>query len=166
MRPSNRSIMNTLIAYYSRTGHTEKVATDLAQKIGASLVHIESYHEPSKSGKSLSSLLTLQAEIKPCKIDLSDVDFLIVATPVWADGPSPYVERYLSMLTNCRGKLFSALIETSQGGGKRTLSQIRKALERKGMRYVSSAFTFEGDVDAGKYHEVIEHFAATIKKVL
>lgn len=158
--------MNTLIAYYSRTGHTEKVATDLAQKIGANLVHIEAVNEPQAHGKSLSSLLTVHAEIKPCKIDLSDIDFLIVATPVWADGPSPYIERYLSMVTNCRGKPFSALIETAQGGGKRTLSQIRKALERKGMRYVSSAFTFEGDVDAGKYDEVIQRFAATIKKVV
>ena len=158
--------MNTLIAYYSRTGHTEKVVNDLAKKIGANLERIEGEHESAEPGKALSSLLTMQVDIKKCKTDLSDTDFLIVATPVWADGPSPYIERYLSMVSNCKGKPFSALIETAQGGGKRTLAQIRKALERKGMRYVSSAFTFESDVDAGRYNEVIERFAATIKKVV
>lgn len=158
--------MNTMIAYYSHSGHTEKVSKDLAAKIGASLERIEPEHEPSEHGKSLSSLLTIQAEIKPCKTDLSDVDFLIVATPVWADGPSPYIEKYLSMVTNCRGKPFSAVIETKLGGGERTLSRIRKTLEKKGMRYVSSAFTFEKDVDAGRYDAVIDRFAATIKKVV
>lgn len=158
--------MNTMIAYYSHSGHTEKVAKDLATRIGAKLERIEGEHEASEPGKSLSSLLTIQADIKPCKTDLADVDFLIVATPVWADGPSPYIEKYLSMVTNCRGKPFSAVIETRRGGGERTLSRIRKTLEKKGMRYVSSAFTFEKDVEAGAYNEVINRFASTIKKVV
>lgn len=158
--------MKTMIAYYSRTGHTEKVVNDLAKKIGAQVERIEGEHESSTSGKALSSLLTLKAEIKPCKTDLSDVDFLIVATPVWADGPSPYMEKYLSSVSNCKGKPFSALIETSKGGGERALSQVRKALEKKGMWYVSSAFTFEKDVEAGRYGEVIDRFSATIKKVV
>lgn len=158
--------MKTMIAYYSRTGHTEKVVKDLASKIGATTERIEAEHEATTPGKSLSSLLTLQADIKQCKTDLSDVDFLVIATPVWADGPSPYVEKYLSLVTNCKGKPFSALIETEKGGGERTLSRIRKALEKKGMRYVSSAFTFEKDVDTGKYNEVIDRFSATIKKVV
>ena len=158
--------MKTMIVYYSHGGHTEKVVKDLASKIGASLERIEPVHEPSEPGKALSSLLTVQTDIKECKTDLSDVDFLIVATPVWADGPSPYVEKYLSMVTNCRGKPFSAVIETKVGGGERTLSRIRKTLEKKGMRYVSSAFTFEKDVEAGRYNAVIDRFAATIKKVV
>ncbi|HMK46144.1 MAG TPA: NAD(P)H-dependent oxidoreductase [Methanocella sp.] len=157
--------MKTMIAYYSLEGHTEKVVHDLATKIGAShVVRVEPLDESVLQGKSLSSLVSINANIKPCKSDLDDVDFLIVATPVWTDGPSPFMDRFMSTLTNCKGKPFSALIETSIGGGDRALSRIRKTLERKGMKYVSSAFTFEKDVESDKYSQVLEKFAATIHK--
>jgi hypothetical protein len=49
-------------------------------------------------------------------------------------------------------------------GDKTAIAVVRKALEQKGMRFVSSASTVEKDVDNGSFTGTIEKFAAGIRK--
>jgi len=154
--------MKTIVAYYTWHGHTGKVAKALAGRIGADLVQIEPERESGMFMKAISALLGQSAPIRPCKTDLSGVDYLVIASPVWAQKVPPYVNRYISLLSNTSGKPFSLLAEMGGRGAERAIAHMRKRLEAKGMQFVSSAFTLESEVDAGSFVPKIEEFAKTI----
>lgn len=92
-----------LIVYYSgEGGHTEKVATALAEKVGGGrLARIEPVTEAGGMfRKGMMAMFGMRAEVRPVKTDLADVDFLVVATPpVWSRKVPPYVNEYLSKVT-------------------------------------------------------------------
>jgi hypothetical protein len=71
--------------------------------------------------KGIKASLVFKSDIKPCKTDLSEIDHLVVATPVWAGHPSPYMNKYLSLLTNTQEKTFSALVEMRASGADKTI---------------------------------------------
>jgi flavodoxin len=154
--------MKTLVAYYTWKGHTGKVAKALAGRIGADLVQIEPEKESGMFMKAMSAFLGRSAPIRPCKTDLSGVDFLIIASPVWAQRVPPYVNRYISLLSNTSGKPFSLVAEMGGRGAEKAIAHMRKKLEATGMQFVSSAFTLEAEVDSGSFIPKIEEFAKTI----
>ncbi|WP_214041502.1 flavodoxin [Methanoculleus sp.] len=154
-----------LIAYYSWQGHTEKVATALAKRVGAGLATIEPVSEVGMLRKGMMAMFGMRAAIRPVKTDLSDVDFLVVATPVWMQKVPPYINEYLSKVTNAAGKPFSVLAEMGGSGAENAVAIVKKSLESKGMRFVSSATTLESEVDAGQFGPAIDEFARTIAGV-
>ena len=157
--------MKVLIAYYSWQGHTRKVVELLAQKLDAQTERIEPIKQSGMATKAMKAYFSLKSDIKPCKTDLSDVDHLVVATPVWADHPTPYIMKYISLLTNTRGKTFSILVEMGGRGADKTIKKVRKGLEKKGMEFVTSAVTVERDVDNDNFDSTVSDLAETIKKV-
>lgn len=158
--------MNIMVAYYSWKGHTQKVAEELANELDAHLEKIEALKESGMASKGMKAYFGLKSDIKPCKTDISQVDYLIVATPVWSGHATPYVNKYLSLLSGCSGKCFSVLTEMGQSGGDKTIAQIRKILEKKGMTFVSSAITIEKEVDSGNYKDTISKLADSIKEYI
>ena len=154
--------MKTLVVFYSWQGHTGKVAKALATRLGADLVQIEAEKESGMFGKAMGAMLGRSAPIRPIKSDLSGVDFLVLASPVWAGKVPPYVNRYISLLSNTSGKPFSLVAEMGGRGAEKAIAHMRKRLEAKGMQFVSSAFTLESEVDAGSFVPKIEELAKTI----
>jgi len=157
--------VNILIAYYSWEGHTEKVVEVLASKLNASTERIEPVKESNMGMKAIKAFLGMKSGIKPCKINLSEIDHLVVATPVWTGRPTPYINKYLSLLTNTQDKTFSVLVEMSTRGAENTINKIQNALEKKGMKYITSAVTLEDEVDAGKFDEAVSKLAESIKEL-
>ncbi|MDD1668082.1 MAG: NAD(P)H-dependent oxidoreductase [Methanomicrobiales archaeon] len=154
--------MKTLVAFYSWQGHTGKVAKALATRTGADLVQIEAEKESGMFGKATGAMLGRAAPIRPCKTDLSGVDFLVLASPVWAGKVPPYVNRYIELLSNTSGKPFSLVAEMGKSGAEKAIAHMRKRLEAKGMQFVSSAATLESEVDMGSFMPKIEELAKTI----
>jgi flavodoxin len=152
------------IAYYSWKGHTEKVATALARLLDAELVRIEPIRESGMAGKLLKTLFVMKSAIKPCPTDLTGIDGLIIATPVWASKVPPYVNEYLAEVRGGEGKPFHVIAEMGGRGSEGTIAAVRNELEKKGMRFVSSATTIENDVDSGAFMATVEAFAAGIQK--
>lgn len=151
-----------LIAYYSWQGHTEKVATALAKKVGAGLATIEPVSDMGMFKKAMMARFGMRAPIRPVQTDLSDIDFLVVTTPVWSRKVPPYINEYLSRITNAAGKPFSVLAEMGGSGGENAIAIVRTSLEEKGMRFISSAVTLEREVDAGRFGPAVDEFARTI----
>ena len=114
--------------------------------------------------RGLSRAFTMKSRIKQIKTDLSDVDTLIIACPVWSGKIPPYVNEYLDKVTNGSGKPFYVLVEMGGRGAESAISVIRKALERKGMIFQSSVVTIEKDVNSGEYESNINNFAEKIIK--
>jgi len=152
------------IAYFSWKGHTQKVATALAQRVNADLVRIEPLKEFNIALGGMKAFLAKQAPIKPCKTDLAGIDTLVIATPVWSGKVPPYVNEYLSAVTGGEGKPFHVLAEMGGRGSEGAIAAVKKQLEKKGMRFVSSAATVEREVDNGAFTATIDTFAAGILK--
>jgi len=152
------------IVYFSWKGHTQKVATALAQRVNAELVRIEPLKEFNIALGGMKAFLAKKAPIKPCKTDLAGIDTLVIATPVWSGKVPPYVNEYLSAVTGGEGKPFHVLTEMGGRGSDSAIAAVKKQLEKKGMRFVSSAATIERDVDNGAFAATVDTFASGILK--
>ena len=89
-----------VVAYYSRTGTTEQVATDLAERVpDARTIEIEPRTERSYPNWLLRSFVPESTvPIEPVPTDLSDARALFVGTPKWTLSCPP-VSAFLEQLT-------------------------------------------------------------------
>ena len=152
------------IAYFSWKGHTQKVATALAERVNAELVRIEPRTTFNIAIGGMKALLTMKSPIMPCKTDLAGIDELIIVTPVWSHKVPPFVNEYCSAVSGGKGKPFHVIAEMGGQGAESAITLVKKQLEKKGMRFVSSASTVERDVDSGAFTATVETFAAGILK--
>jgi hypothetical protein len=72
------------------------------------------------------------------------------------------VNEYLSLASSGKGKSFHVIAETAGSGSEGTIEGVRNQLEKKGMRFVSSAVTIERNVESGAFVSTVEAFAAGI----
>ncbi|MGA2105301.1 flavodoxin family protein [Methanoregula sp.] len=151
--------MTLLVVYYSRTGHTQTVATSLAKKLNAEVLRIEPAHRVNLAFGAMEALMSMTSHIKPCKTDLSGIDTLVIVSPVWATKVPPYINMYLSLLTGIDGKKFHVLVERGSPGSDRPIEAVRHQLEKKGMKFISSATTVEHEVESGLYEDTVRRFA-------
>ena len=93
---------NVLVVYYSFSGHTKKIAEQIAEKTNADTFEIktkEAYSSPSvyaKSKKELSSknYPAINSEDMP---DVQAYDTIIIGAPVWWFTMAPALFKYLSL---------------------------------------------------------------------
>ena len=161
--------MTIRIAYFSWKGHTQKVADALAgmlEKSGQKIdvVRIEPENEFNIAVGGIKALFAMNVPIKPCKTDLDGIDELVIATPVWSGKVPPFVNAYLPAVTGGEGKPFHVIAEMGGRGAESAIALVKKQLEAKGMRFASSAFTLEKDVDSGTFAENVEAFSGGIGK--
>lgn len=92
--------MKTLVVYYSRHGHTRKVAESIARALNAEKEEIVD----KKDRKHLATwfLNAFDEELRtPTKIEKvehnpKDFDLVVIGTPIW-DGITPPVKKYLAL---------------------------------------------------------------------
>jgi len=88
---------NILVAYYTRTNNTEKVAKKLASKLKANLDQISDINDYSgilgfiKAGYSAYSKRTTNINTNE---DPSDYDLVIICSPVWSGTIPPAIRTY------------------------------------------------------------------------
>jgi hypothetical protein len=76
----------------------------------------------------------------------------------------PYVNEYLSAVTGGEGKPFHVIAEMGGRGSEGAIAAVKNQLEKKRMRFVSSAATVERDVDSGAFTATVDSFATGILK--
>jgi flavodoxin len=93
--------MKSLVVYYTRTGATEKVALDIAERLGSEVEKILDLKKRKglfgflSGGKdSVGKKLT---QIDTLKKDPEKYDVIIVGTPVWAGTMAPAIRTYLNI---------------------------------------------------------------------
>lgn len=88
-----------LIVYYSRTGVTAKVATELARRCGADLERIQDRRPRDGAAGYLRStweaLRKVPADIAPPRHRPADYPFIVLGTPVWAGQMSSPMRSYI-----------------------------------------------------------------------
>lgn len=156
--------MKTLIACYSFTGNTLKVARELQAKMNADLTRIEAEKEMNYVMKCINALLKKKTPIKPCKTDMKDYDALVVCSPVWAMSAPPAINEYLAELENCDGKKYGVLITFGGNGGDRVETHIKKALLPKKMAFMGSLLIRSKAVSQNIYEREAKYFVANLSK--
>jgi len=105
-----------LVVYYSLTGNTQRVAQDIAARLGADLERIED--EKSRKGffGYLGAALDSKREKSARIIDISkypsEYALTVIGTPVWVWKITPAVRAYLRMT---RGRLNDVAFFTTSG---------------------------------------------------
>ena len=156
--------MKTRIAYFSWQGHTEQVANALAPLFGADLERISPEGSVHVFSGGMKAVMAMKSAIRPCNTDLAGVDLLVVATPVWAGKVPPYVNTYLSAVSNGTGKSFAVAAQAGKSGHEGAITAVRKALEAKGMRFAGSVTSTETELGTSALQSRFEAFADSVRK--
>ena len=89
-----------LVAYYSRTGTTEKVADFLAEALGAECEAIkDTVDRGGAKGYIISGkegMKRLLTQLQPTQKNIADFDLAIVGTPIWGWNMSSPMRTYLT----------------------------------------------------------------------
>ncbi len=137
--------MKTLIACYSFTGNTLKVAESLKAAAGADLVRIEPVQDSGYLMKCVNALLKRRTPIKPAMADLKGYDAVVVCSPVWAGSAPAGVNQYIDELKNTEGKKYAVVVTYGGSGDASVTSQIRKALDKKQMTFIGGLAVKKGE---------------------
>ncbi len=115
-----------VVAYYSRTGGTRKVAEQLAAILDADLEEIREAKDRSGPVGLLSaawdSTLKREADLASGH-SVEGRKTVVIATPIWAFRPPPAVRSYLSKV-NLAGKKVCAVSTCFALGGDRVLDAV------------------------------------------
>ena len=112
--------MRTLVAYYSRSGNTRRVAEAIATALGADLEPIVDRADRGgilgylRAGRDAYRRRTTR--IDPPRLDPTGYDLVVVGTPVWASSVTPAVRTWLA---EYRGRVPNVALFLTHGGSGR-----------------------------------------------
>jgi flavodoxin len=123
-----------LIAYYSRTGTTKRVATDLARALRADIAEIRSVKR--RRGllgylrSAVEAILETGAGIDRLEVDPAGYDLVVIGSPVWFASLSSPVRAFV---WQNRDKMKDVAFYCTMGGrgGKRALQQAARECGRE-----------------------------------
>jgi len=158
--------MKALIAYYSRTGNTKKVAKEIKKYLKSNIEEIFDKEDRSgikgwMSGGRDATQKNI-AEIK-FKKSPSKYDLVIVGTPIWGFTVTPAIRSYLKQ--NKFKKL--AFFSTSAGVGiKRTFKEMEKISKKPiaTLALKSKAWSVKLHLDKDNNKKKIKNFCYTFLK--
>ena len=96
--------MKILIVYYSRGGNTERVANDIAARLGADIEKI--IDKKSRNGLfgfifgGRDAMRERETEIGNLIKNVADYDLVIFGTPIWASNITPAIRTYINKVKN------------------------------------------------------------------
>jgi len=131
--------MKILIAYYSDTGNTEKIAQDVEKLLSDQQVSIARVR-PVKNYRDrftqlLSAVFRRKPPVEAAVTDLEGFDLLVIGAPIWSRRPAPPMISYIEELQNCTDKPAVTFVSSLAGGYRDSL---RKKLEEKGLQVLET----------------------------
>jgi hypothetical protein len=153
---------HVLVAYYSRSGHTKRLARAIATALDADL---EEIHDPTdRSGllgylrSGLEAYAGVLAGVEHPRRDPTDYDVVVVGTPVWSMSVSTPVRTYL---WHERERLPQVAFAATLGGmGDERAFEQMKALA--GRAPIATVAVRERALEHGPPRDEIARFAAAV----
>ena len=109
--------MKSLIAYYSYTGNTAKMARKLAEKRGTHLLEVRDINRPgllrAYTAGGIAALKGIAWETQPFDLEIGDFDHITIMSPVWAGRPVPAINSLLAQLPS--GKRVEVIMVSASG---------------------------------------------------
>ena len=123
--------MKTWVLYYSYTGHTKRIAEELAAKESADIAEIKAEKRLGKFKAYFSgcfaALRGKSWPIQPLNADLSSYDRLFLLAPIWAGSPAPYINSVLESLPEGKKVYIKMISSSGKSGCKERLEAAIKA---------------------------------------
>lgn len=151
--------LKTLIACYSYSGHTLKVAKALQKEINADLTQINSEKDKWYLLNLWGALREKKVPIKPCQTDLRDYEVLVLCCPVWGGKTPPAINQYLSEIKNVKGKQFGVFVTSGGGRSQKATIIMREYLLGQEMKFLGQMRLLTKDVEKEEYDEKFDIFA-------
>ena len=156
-----------LVAYYSLSGNTARVARDLAARLNADIESIQDLeHGTGLLGRLAAvfdALRKAPASIGTIQHDPTAYELIVVGTPVWVGQMTPAVRAYLQAI---RGRTRNvALFVTSGNTG---IEKIAPSMETLAERQAAASIGFNAKelAAAATYKERLDTFAASVERAL
>lgn len=129
---NNEENPKMLVLYYSQTGATRTVATELQAQLGADIEEIVA--EQPYDGDFQATIQRCQQEkaegklpeIKPIEADLSQYDVIFLGYPVWFGTYAPPVETFITN-TDLSGKTIVTFCTFGSGGLNTSTANLKEA---------------------------------------
>jgi flavodoxin len=138
--------LKALIAFYSKTGNTGTVSNAIKKALESNcevdVLRIEMVREYSNCMLHINPRVLLDValsrrpRIKPLG-SLGSYDLICIGTPNWYGRTAPPVRTFIEELTNVDGKRAIGFV-TSGFGKESYADELRRRLERKGLRVVKA----------------------------
>lgn len=155
--------MKKLVAYYSRTGNTRKIANEIAKMLGADCEEI--IDKNKRKGfigyfiAAIDALRKKPAKILKSKYSLNDYGIVILGSPTWAGTMAPAMRTYIE---NNRAKIKKAAFFCTQGG--KHLQGIFQAMQDALLKKPAAVLMLaEKEIKTGSYKEKLTGFIKSIK---
>ncbi|MRR09410.1 flavodoxin [bacterium] len=155
--------MKILVAYYSRTGTTKQVCTELAAQLGADLEQITDTKKRSGIfgylGGGRDAMKKVPTTIGTLACDPSQYDLVVLASPVWAGHVAPALRTYL---TQAKGKIKKTAFLCTMGGSgdAGTFADMR---ELTGLEPAARLTLLQREVKKGAHAAKLKEFADKLK---
>lgn len=162
--------MKILIAYYTRSGNTEKAANTIDSILSereeqVTIEKIKPLKEEGVIAGSLKAILRYEVPIMNQKLDVSEYDLIIVGTPMWAASPAPAVNSYLADITGLAGKDTAFFVMSGTSYGRLAAGSMGCRIHKKGGRIKGSCtFTSEDVSSQDALRSIAENFIRSILK--
>ncbi|MFH0732818.1 MAG: flavodoxin [Candidatus Omnitrophota bacterium] len=158
--------MKALIAYYSYTGNTQKIAKALEDILSVKCEVATWRLEPTDESvnffaQCVRAFRRKRASLPDEGVNITDYDVICVGTPVWAFAPAPAVNTFLDKLGGLDGK--DAICFTTYGSGtgvKKCVNTMVDAFKQRKAFKISNFNIQQGKVDNASFVE------AAIRKAL
>lgn len=151
-----------LIVYFSRTGHTERVAKALAERLDADLERIREKRSRLgfigywRSGReAMSGKLPT---IETAEHDPADYDLVILGSPVWASHPSTPMSAYVAA-NKAKLKSIACFVTLGGSGAEKTMARMAEAAGKPALATLSAT---ERQLKTGDWTNEIERFTSAI----
>lgn len=155
-----------LVAYYSRSGTTRRVATEIAQALGADLAEIRSRRR--RTGvvgylrSAVEAMLEAGAQIDPVAADPARYDLVVLGSPVWYASLSSPLRTFVWQHRDAFKDVAFFCTQGARGGG-RAADQLASEC-RKDLRL--TLILREAEVAQGSAAGKIREFAHQIQRRL
>jgi DNA-binding transcriptional ArsR family regulator len=146
-RTTRDRAIKACVIFYSYSGITRRVAEGIRNASGCDLVEVKTKEPYTSFSVYTKGVLRSRKEacdlIEPAEIDVSNYDFFIIGTPVWAWRPAPAINAAVQALRGCKGKI-AVLFTTCSNQPGEALPILSKALADRGVR-VMAEFSLDAE---------------------
>jgi flavodoxin len=156
--------VKTLVVYFSRTGHTRRVAEQLAVALGATLCPITEARSREGVFGYLRSLTEaafgLDGPIGKSTHDPAQFDLVVIGTPIWgwhlSSPVRAFVRRHHAAIRPC------AFFCTMGGSGSNAaFAELSKLV---GLAPLATLAVTDNDIDRGRAAPKVERFVAALRR--
>jgi flavodoxin len=154
-----------LVVYYSRDGHTQKVAEALAARLGADIQRLADRKKRTgpvgslAAGKdALAGRLTV---LGPVQKNAADYDIVLIGTPSWFSNPSPAVRTYVSQVS-LKNKIVGVFGTAHLSGVEDCLERLAGLIDRRDPSRIPRLALRHRDLEPAGLAVKIDQFCAQL----